>query len=76
VLREAGVGAGGKSLIVPLFSFNLGVEVGQLAVVIVLLPVLWTLRKRPAFVRYGVPAISAAVLLLGGYWLLHRTVFA
>jgi hydrogenase/urease accessory protein HupE len=76
VLREAGVGMGGKSLLLPLFSFNLGVELGQLAVVIVLLPVLWKLRTRPAFARYGVPAISAVVVLLGGYWLIQRTVFA
>lgn len=75
VLRQAGVGAGGKSLLLPLFAFNLGVELGQLAVVIVLLPVLWKLRTRPTFVRYGVPAISAVVVLLGGYWLLQRTVF-
>jgi hypothetical protein len=32
------------------------------------------LRKRPAFVRYGVPAISVLALLLGGYWLLDCTV--
>jgi hydrogenase/urease accessory protein HupE len=76
VLREAGVGAGGKSLVLPLFSFNLGVELGQLAVVAILLPLLWKLRTRSLFARYGVSAISVAVVLLGGYWLLQRTIFA
>jgi hydrogenase/urease accessory protein HupE len=76
VLREAGVGAGGKSLVLPLFSFNLGVELGQLAVVAVLLPLLWKLRSRRVFDRYGVSVISVVVVLLGGYWLLQRTIFA
>lgn len=73
VLREVGLGAGGASLFVPLFSFNLGVEMGQLAVVAIALPVLWFLRKRPLFACYGESAISFVVLLLGSYWLLQRT---
>ena len=74
VLRETGVGTAGRSLLLPLFSFNLGVELGQLSVVAVLLPVLWQLRTRSAFARYGVPAVSVVVVLLGSYWLLRRTV--
>jgi HupE / UreJ protein len=76
VLREAGVGTSGRSLVLPLFSFNLGVELGQLAVVAVLLPLLWKLRTRPAFARHGVSVVSVVVVLLGGYWLLRRTLFA
>ena len=76
VLREAGVGAGGKALALPLFAFNLGVEIGQLAVVAILLPLLWKLRTRRLFDRYGVSVISLVVVLLGSYWLLRRTIFA
>jgi hydrogenase/urease accessory protein HupE len=76
VLRQAGVGTGGKALALPLFAFNLGVEVGQLAVVVVLLPLLWKLRTRRLFDRYGVSVISLVVVLLGSYWLLQRTIFA
>jgi hydrogenase/urease accessory protein HupE len=76
VLRNVGLGAGGSSLVIPLFSFNLGVELGQLAVVGIMLPVLWQLRKHSAFVRYGEPGISVVVLLLGAYWLLQRTFFS
>ena len=72
VLREVGLGAGGAALAVPLFSFNLGVELGQLAVVAVVLPLLWLLRKRPAFARYGEPAFSLVVLAAGAYWLVTR----
>ncbi len=75
-LKEVGLGSGGLSLLVPLFSFNLGVEAGQLSVVAVVLPLLLKLRKFPAFTRYGVPAISVVVVILGGYWLLQRTVFS
>jgi len=72
VLKEFGLGSAGSSLLIPLFSFNLGVELGQLAVTAVFLPVLWTLRKRTAFARYGLPAISLVVALAGAYWLVAR----
>ena len=74
-LRETGLGGTGLALVKPLFAFNLGVECGQLAVAVVFLPVLFALRKIPWFARYGTQLISAIVVLLGGYWLLDRTVF-
>jgi hydrogenase/urease accessory protein HupE len=75
-LKEIGLGAGGSSLLAPLFSFNLGVEVGQITVAALFLPILFRLRRSPDFVRYGLPAASSLVVLLGGYWLLQRTVFS
>ncbi|HEY1107827.1 MAG TPA: HupE/UreJ family protein [Opitutaceae bacterium] len=76
VLRDLGVGAAGKSdIALPLFAFNLGVEIGQLAIAAVALPLLWQLRKSEAFVKKGVPVLSAVVALAGLYWLLERTVF-
>ena len=74
-LKEAGLGAGGAALLVPLFSFNLGVELGQAAVAAVVLPLLWKLRGLPAFDRYGRNIISAAVALAGAYWLVTRLLF-
>jgi hydrogenase/urease accessory protein HupE len=76
VLREIGLGAGGASVALPLFSFNLGVEAGQLAVVAILLPVLLALRRRPSFVERVEPCISGIVVILGAYWLLQRTALA
>lgn len=76
VLRDLGVGEGGTSLALPLFSFNLGVEFGQIAIAAIVLPVIWQLRKSEAFLRRGVPVLSALVALAGLYWLLERTVFA
>ncbi|MBO0722925.1 MAG: HupE/UreJ family protein [Blastocatellia bacterium] len=73
-LRELGVGSGIKA-IVPLLSFNLGVETGQIAVAALILPLIWKLRRRPQFVIRYVPACSILVALAGGYWLLERTIF-
>lgn len=74
VLKELGVGQGGQGLAMPLFTFNLGVELGQIAIAAIVLPVVWQLRKNEAFVKRGVPALSAVVAAAGLYWLLERTV--
>jgi len=71
-LRELGIGSGGGAA-APLLSFNLGVETGQFAVAIVLLPLIWKLRARPSFVARYVPAGSLAVALVGLYWLVERS---
>ena len=76
VLRELGVGQGGRGLALPLFTFNLGVELGQVSIAVLVLPIIWQLRKKPAFVLRGVPALSAAVVAAGLYWFLMRTAFA
>ncbi|PAW62923.1 MAG: hypothetical protein B9S34_15300 [Opitutia bacterium Tous-C1TDCM] len=75
VLRDLGLGRSQDGIALPLFSFNLGVELGQIAVAAVVLPGLWHLRKKPAFVRRGVPVLSGLVTLAGLYWLLDRTVW-
>jgi hydrogenase/urease accessory protein HupE len=72
VLRELGVGGNGNSIVVPLVSFNLGVELGQIIVAGLLLPLIWKLRTRPIFVRRWVPAGSITVALLGAYWFVER----
>lgn len=75
VLRELGVGANGGGIAVPLVSFNLGVELGQIAVAALVLPVIWKLRDRPAFINRWVPACSVLVALLGEYWFVQRVWF-
>jgi hydrogenase/urease accessory protein HupE len=72
-LRELGVGAGVKA-VAPLLSFNLGVEMGQIAVAALVLPLIWKLRERPRFVISYVPVCSLLVALAGGYWLIERTI--
>ncbi len=76
VLRDLGVGRGGDGIAMPLITFNLGVELGQIMIAAVVLPMVWRLRKNEKFVARGVPALSAVVALAGLYWLVERTVFA
>ncbi len=71
-LQERGVGAGHGGIVVPLLSFNLGVEFGQIAVAAVLLPAIWFLKERPAFMHRIVSIGSMVVALLGCYWLVAR----
>jgi len=72
-LRETGLGQTAGSIALPLFSFNLGVEAGQLAVATVVLPMLFLIRPWRPFARFGVPAVLMAVILVSGYWLVERT---
>jgi hydrogenase/urease accessory protein HupE len=73
-LQDLGVGANGTPILVPLVSFNLGVEVGQLVIASLVLPVIWKCQTSPAFARRWVPAGSLLVVLAGGYWLAQRTI--
>ncbi|HUE89651.1 MAG TPA: HupE/UreJ family protein [Vicinamibacterales bacterium] len=56
-----------------LFSFNLGVEIGQLAIVFVVAAVLASVRRRePQLARRLVIAGSIIVIAAGGYWFVER----
>ena len=70
VLAELGLGGGG--LLPPLLGFNLGVEVGQLALVALLWPLAYRFRStdtyRRAFLRGGSWLITAIALL----WFVDR----
>jgi len=72
VLREMGIGGHAGGVAMPLFSFNLGVELGQIAVAAIALPLIWRLRKRELFLRRGVPACSIIVAVGGAYWFVQR----
>src|SRR6478736_3365740 len=72
-LRGAGLGTTIKTMATGLFSFNVGVEAGQLAVAGIFLAVLWQLRKQQHVERYATPVISALIIALGCWWLVQRT---
>jgi hydrogenase/urease accessory protein HupE len=71
-LREAGIGSGTGGILLPLFSFNLGVELGQIMVAAAALPIIWKLRENPMFIARWAPACSAAVVVLGSFWFVQR----
>jgi len=76
VLKSIGLGSAGAPLLASLFSFNLGIELGQLALTALFFPLLWRLGKLPVFARYGRTAISVVVALMGTYWLVQRIFFS
>lgn len=76
VLRELGVGTAGVGVALPLLSFNLGVEFGQLLVAAPLVPLLRMLNERPIFLKRWVPACSFVAALAGTFWLVQRVCFA
>ena len=55
-----------------LLSFNAGVELGQLTVLAILLPLLAWLRRSNAFASSGVRALSAAIAATGAVWFVAR----
>lgn len=55
-----------------LFGFNLGVELGQLGVVTLLLPLIYWLSRSRRYPRLLLPLGSAAVMLIATTWLLER----
>jgi hypothetical protein len=55
-----------------LFTFNVGVEVGQVCIVAVAFPLLSRLRRARGFDPAGVRAASACVGALGLFWLVQR----
>ena len=61
----------GSHLVTALFAFNVGVELGQVAVLLVLVPVLHLLFRRVPE-RVGVIVLSALVAHTGWHWMLER----
>ena len=56
-----------------LLQFNLGLELGQLAMVLLVVPVLYLLRQRRLYVPGVMVAGSLAAITLAGVWLVERT---
>ena len=59
-------------LVTALLCFNGGVELGQAAVVALLLPLLLLAGRRPVWSDRVVPAASIAIALAGVYWFVDR----
>jgi hypothetical protein len=64
-----------EHVIVPLITFNIGVEIGQLSIVVVAIPLLWGLARLVGPGRYRrivVPVAAVPLALLGIKWLIER----
>ncbi len=71
VLLDLGLPA--SALVAALGGFNVGVELGQLAIVGVFLPVAWLLRHTGFYRWVVVTGGSAAIVVMGTFWTLQRT---
>jgi hydrogenase/urease accessory protein HupE len=76
-LREVGLPA--NAVVTALAAFNVGVEIGQVAIVSIVVPVLIALdrlmatdRAKPVRATSLVYGLSALISLLGSYWLVTR----
>jgi hydrogenase/urease accessory protein HupE len=63
-----------ETIIPALASFNIGVEIGQIAIVLTLLPILLYIDRHTGAKRHDklVYGVSAAIACFGAYWLLQR----
>ena len=62
----------GDHLLTALLAFNVGVEIGQLAVLLVLIPALGLLFRYVVPERIGIIVLSALVAHTGWHWMLER----
>ncbi len=62
----------GAVLVKALLGYNLGVELGQIAIVLLLAPVLAVLLRKSAVRSYAVPACAAVIMVAGTYWFVQR----
>ena len=68
-LKDAGLAKG--ALVGPLVGFNVGVEIGQLCIVAVVLPIAWSLRGTRGY-RGAFAGGSLAIAAVAGLWLVQR----
>ena len=68
-LKDAGLAKG--ALVGPLVGFNVGVEIGQLCIVAIVLPLAWSLRGTRTY-RGAFAGGSLAIAGVAGLWLVQR----
>ena len=72
VLIEIGLGSNGAPIFLPLLGFNLGIEIGQLILALITLPILWYLMRFKWYEQKVLPMISAGIITIGVFWAVER----
>ncbi len=70
VLSEIGIPAG--YLVHSLLGFNLGVELGQLAIVAAVFPVIYLIRASDLYLKVVVPGGAVVLIVIAVYWFVER----
>lgn len=66
------LGLQGGNLLLALLGFNVGVEIGQLAIVIAVVPLMYAARRTTTFRRGLLPLGSVLVSCVAAYWFFGR----
>ena len=67
------IGLSGAHFYAALLAFNLGVELGQLTVILCGFLLFGWRMKKPGYHRYVVVPVSCLIALIGAYWVVERT---
>jgi HupE / UreJ protein len=59
-------------LLLALGSFNIGVELGQLALALLLMPIVFVIRHEDIYLRVLAPILSGAAFVLASIWFIDR----
>ncbi len=62
----------GRFKLVSLIGFNVGVELGQIVIVIAVFPILFLCRKSQIYQRMVLPSVSVLVCMLALWWFVTR----
>ncbi|GGD05326.1 HupE/UreJ family protein [Hyunsoonleella pacifica] len=65
------LGFKGENLSLSLLGFNIGVEIGQLVIIIAIFPILYLIRKLKLYPKFLV-YLSAILIIISLYWLIER----
>ena len=65
------LGLPANAIVAALGGFNIGVELGQLVIVLVFLPLAWLLRRTFVYRWLVVVGGSIVIILIGTYWILE-----
>jgi hypothetical protein len=66
------LGALEEHLALSVFAFNLGVEVGQVLIVVVLFPLLFLIRRLKVYRKVALPVAAVGMILVSGVWVIER----
>ena len=70
----AHLGVLGEHMALSLFGFNLGVEIGQVAVILVIFPLLYMIRNYAFFPKIILRFGAVVLIVLSTFWFLERAV--
>jgi hypothetical protein len=68
------LGVLGEHMALSLFGFNLGVEIGQVAVILVIFPILYMIRRHAFFPRVVLRYGAVVLIMLSAVWFFERAI--